>query len=472
MQEAHEPIVTAVQPLKADALNFPIQSLREAIATKADLADAFKTQNSVLKNSLRYFPSATAELRREIAELRNARQESSARRFALEAISTEMVAWRCTSSLRLLAEVEYSGAVPAGGRVVLTSSVLGRAAGRDPGETPGRFLTVVVSVVLVLVCARASAVVLDWVTIGAPGNPADTEVMDCCFELRGTTGFGAVGHVYRIGKFEITNAQYAEFLNAVASAADPNALYNPAMGVFDNIYGKPGGILRTGSAGAYAYEPFPGYASKPVRFVDLYRAARTANWLHNGQPSGAQGPTTTENGAYALLGANPVGITRQPGAPFWVPSEDEWYKAAYYDPGLARYWDWATSSDLPPQAGYPPGGSNSANISTPPRCQPPNPSPCELTDIGSYLSAVSPWGTFDQVGNIHEYTETPSPFDPNHRILRGGPWTQSVIDAAAFGRNRAPGRCDGCWGLGFPGSPEVSRRAPTEATTTAMEQLT
>jgi formylglycine-generating enzyme required for sulfatase activity len=313
---------------------------------------------------------------------------------------------------------------------------------------PARLRTVAAGVVLLLVGIRADAVVVDWVTVGAPGNPADSEVMHCCFELRGTTGFGAVGHVYRIGRFEITNAQYAEFLNAVASVADPNALYNPSMGLFDNIYGKPGGILRSGSPGAWVYEPYPGYADRPVRFTDFYRAARMVNWLHNAQPSGAQGPATTEDGAYALLGTNPVGITRRPEALFWVPSEDEWYKAAYYDPALG-YWDWATSSNEPPAAGYPPGGPNSANISTPPLCEPPNPSPCELTDVGSYVSAVSPWGTFDQVGNIHEWTETPTPLDPTLRVLRGGPWTRSSTDAAAFGRNRAPGRCDGCWGIGF-----------------------
>ena len=59
------------------------------------------------------------------------------------------------------------------------------------------------------------------VTVGNPGNAADTRY--------DATGFGSVGYVYQIGKYEVTAGQYTEFLNAVAKA-DPNGLYNTAMG--------------------------------------------------------------------------------------------------------------------------------------------------------------------------------------------------------------------------------------------------
>ncbi len=61
--------------------------------------------------------------------------------------------------------------------------------------------------------------------------------------------FGAVAYEYRIGKYEVINAEYAEFLNAVAGT-DTNALYNTNMGTAaDPSYG---GITRSGSRGASA----------------------------------------------------------------------------------------------------------------------------------------------------------------------------------------------------------------------------
>src|SRR5262245_40161406 len=88
-----------------------------------------------------------------------------------------------------------------------------------------------------LVASAASAVTMAWTTIGDPGNAADA------------TGFGAVGYVYAIGTYEVTNAQYAAFLNAKA-AADPLGLYNPSMG--STAYPAWGGIARSGAAGSYA----------------------------------------------------------------------------------------------------------------------------------------------------------------------------------------------------------------------------
>ncbi len=75
---------------------------------------------------------------------------------------------------------------------------------------------------LAVLAGPASAVTIDWVTVGNPGNAADTAsncyAADC----------GSVAEVYRISKFEMTNAQYAEFLNEKA-ASDPLGLYNPEM---------------------------------------------------------------------------------------------------------------------------------------------------------------------------------------------------------------------------------------------------
>jgi formylglycine-generating enzyme required for sulfatase activity len=65
----------------------------------------------------------------------------------------------------------------------------------------------------------AHAVTMEWVEVGDPGNDPDTAVMTCCGSSTGTTGYGSVPYTYWIGKYEVTNAQYAEFLNAVAATS-------------------------------------------------------------------------------------------------------------------------------------------------------------------------------------------------------------------------------------------------------------
>ena len=77
----------------------------------------------------------------------------------------------------------------------------------------------------------APAVTTTWVKVNGPGNACDPQAQGC---------FGSVADSYRIAKYEVTNEQYAEFLNSVA-ADDPQALYNPAMGT------ASGGIARTGN---------------------------------------------------------------------------------------------------------------------------------------------------------------------------------------------------------------------------------
>jgi len=258
----------------------------------------------------------------------------------------------------------------------------------------------------------AQAVVeIDWVTVRDPGNAADT------------TGYGAVAYPYQIGQYEVTNAQYAEFLNAVA-ATDTNGLYNANMG------SGLGGIARSGSSGSYTYSAIAGREDMPVNWVSFWDATRFANWLHNEQPTGAQDDSTTEDGAYTLT---PTGITnntvtRNPGAGVFVPSEDEWYKAAYYHRGPnAGYWAYPARSHAPTSCSVPSGLV-------------PNIANCEnvvgdFTEVGSYAAAFGPNGTLDQGGNVKEWNE--STLFGSNRVYRGGGYSESSIDLAAstrFGR--------------------------------------
>jgi hypothetical protein len=87
-----------------------------------------------------------------------------------------------------------------------------------------------------------------------------------------------------------------------------------------------GGITQSGSSGSFSYSVKTGFADKPVNFVSFYDSLRFANWLENGQPTGAQGNATTEDGAYTITAAGILAnsITRNSGATIFLTSEDEW----------------------------------------------------------------------------------------------------------------------------------------------------
>jgi sulfatase modifying factor 1 len=259
------------------------------------------------------------------------------------------------------------------------------------------------------------------------GNPADTN------------GVGAVAETFRLGTYEVTNAQYVLMLDAVA-ASDPHGLYDTLMTSSDR-----GGILRSGIPGAYLYSTKPDFDDKPVNGVTWYDSARFCNWLHNGMPTGAQGPATTEDGAYnlSLPGAF---VERKVGALWFLPSNDEWYKAAYYDPvdpgadagGTPDYWLYPTRSDAQPSQATADAVGDVTNpgpdIANHSKGADWNGENGNVTTVGG-TGATSPFGLFDLGGNINEVTETlGTPIPPNPpaqpealptRLIRGGDFANS-----------------------------------------------
>lgn len=307
---------------------------------------------------------------------------------------------------------------------------------QKPSKLDAATPLIAVAVALVLTGnpgAWANAII-DTIPVGNPGNAGE-------LSGQGAGGWGpdricgAVNYMYHIGKYEVTAGQYTEFLNAVA-ATDMYGLYNANM--WSSSYGCK--IERTGSWGSYTYSVAGDWATRPVNYVSWGDAARFANWLHNRQPTGAQGLGTTEDGSYFLDGAmsNPelLAIVREADATWVVPSEDEWYKAAYHrnDGVTGSYFDYPTSSDDVPNNANPEGDTgNSANFYD---GDLPAGSPYWRTNVGFFSSSDSPYGTFDQCGNVWEWNEAVlCTAYGSYRGLRGGSFSNYDYDLHASRRD-------------------------------------
>ena len=208
---------------------------------------------------------------------------------------------------------------------------------------------------------------IDFVTIGNPGNAADTG---------GTPGCGAVSYNYRIGKYEVTNAQWNTF---TAAAGAPTG--NPS----------------------YAYDDSAQWtgAQQPTNRVGWYEAAQFCNYLTSGDKS---------KGAYQFSGnnANPgsfQGINRTAaissyGIAYVIPTENEWYKAAYFKPNGSGYLPYANGTGTAPIAGVQSNYDYAIGA------------PWDITNGTQEQN-----GTFDMMGNVWEWNETV--VGPN-RSYRGG----------------------------------------------------
>jgi len=343
----------------------------------------------------------------------------------------------------------------------------------------------------------AGVVTVTTVTVGDPGNPSvgvvpfTDAVYRSCADApasdRGCVTVGRVRYPYQIGQLEVTVGQWVTFLNTVdADGRDPHELYDVTeSGRAWPRYGQIDFDARAGRGRHYTLA-YPQWADKPYGYATFLRAARFVNALDNGRvlsrTTRTEGSfryvtfrvrlsTRTERGMYDLAKRAP---TRSRSAGFVVPSQDEWIKAAYYDPshgGTYSYWKYPTNpgvfgdgdatapspttldpttGDVTNAATQPLASYNAGDAPAPAWC-PASPNACaetnplgldpttyaqiyqgSLATVGQALT-TSPWGTLDQGGNAVEWTDTitgPPAGQTGHRVwrrLHGG-----ISNAPAF----------------------------------------
>jgi formylglycine-generating enzyme required for sulfatase activity len=263
--------------------------------------------------------------------------------------------------------------------------------------------------------SMASTITIDTVYVGNINNPADP-----------ITSSGSVGYGYYAGKTEVTNAQYAAFLNAVdPNGTNPHSVYNTNMS--SAIPVVKGGIdfNADGVAGG-KYSPKTHFADKPVNYVSFYDAARFSNWVMTGN---------SEAGFYTFSGTNSIASQGVHGMGSYVALTDldEWYKAAYHknDGVTGNYYRYATGSDTLPVSATATvtgdianPGVNVANYNFTA-----NWNGTEYGGQGDELGNVttvgsagpgsaSPYGTFDQGGNVLEWNDTS--VSAIKHVMRGG----------------------------------------------------
>ena len=315
--------------------------------------------------------------------------------------------------------------------------------------------------------SAAMAVDIITVPVGNAGNAGDTEIM----MWDGTTGYGAVAYEYRIGKYEVTAGQYRDFLNAVdPTGANTNNLYNANMD--SDQYGCQ--ITWNSSSSTYDFSGKPSgtaanWENRPVNFVSWYDAAMYANWATSGSINqGAYDTSTSANwgdsdaSAYTGITAHDSddmdALVSTYGKVYVIPTEDEWYKAAYHknDGVTGNYYDYPTSSDTPP--GYVNNSGNLSGTGNPFTEEGTDPgnyatydddgepytigSPYYRTIVGEWENSDSPYGTFDQGGNVYEWNEVI--IDDDYRScrgMRGGSFSE------VFGVGKSVGKSDAFSGL-------------------------
>lgn len=175
-------------------------------------------------------------------------------------------------------------------------------------------------------------------------------------------------------------------------------------------------------------------ANKPATNVSWFEAATFVNWLNTDQGFSPAYKFNETSSSFELWTAGDAGFDasnpfRNSQARFFLPSSDEWYKAAYYDPASSSYFDFPTASDTAPTSVTSGIGTDTAVFGLPFMTGP--------ADV-SMAGGSSPYGTIGQGGNVTEWEETTSDLFNSSmssvRGHRGGNWTSGAGVLSASNR--------------------------------------
>ncbi len=253
------------------------------------------------------------------------------------------------------------------------------------------------------------------------------------------TGLGMVIQEYSIGQTEVTARQYCYYLNQVAAGDNYQLFYNEKMGSDKNVASIKRNVIDGKNVYTVIQDAHGDRGDFPIVYVSLYQAARFCNWLQNRNTPGLVGIAVTETGAYTLDSKSSGRIARNPGAVWFIPTESEWYKPAYYKGGSADagYWHFANRSDWAPSNSLQ-AKQNGANYSSTMQASP------YLTTVHHFEESTGAYNTFDMSGNVAEWiaTEENQGTLPLRYVARGGSWKSSYYG------NSLGGWCDAAdWGM-------------------------
>lgn len=245
----------------------------------------------------------------------------------------------------------------------------------------------------------------EFVTIGDTDNSAYNGL-----DLGSTvTGRGSVGYEYRIARFETRTSQFLGFMNTLGRLSPQTAIFQ-APGSWGGV-----GFVEPDDTVRFELAARPNAADQPVIGVSWRLAAIYCNWLHNdrGQTLDDLNFGAYDTSTFGTDPDNPPNLTdqamRSPGARFWLPSLDEWLKAAHYDPnkngqGQGGWWQYPNGTDEPLIPGLPgePGAQTSYQLDLPQFDE-------RTIPVGAYPDVQSPYGLLDVSGGAAEWTETYRP---------------------------------------------------------------
>ena len=251
-----------------------------------------------------------------------------------------------------------------------------------------------------------------WVFVGDPGNPA----------YQGKVG--SVEEAFLIGKYEVTATQYASFLNGVrANISDPHRLYDTEMSSNSYI------ACLERDPETEMFRPIKGRELFPITFISVSNGMRFCNWLDHGAPqmekeaSQKEIDQITETGTYEYadedsFNVNPEGV-------YFLPNQDQWVKAAFYNADIRDYWIYTTRSNLKPNNST--DFAAAANFFAEYNFFHPyltTGEPPYLTPVGYFINSPGPYGTFDMGGNVNEWICDQQTSCKDNFFCRGGSFMQ------------------------------------------------